>query len=173
MTKSPLRLLATALVSGALLAGGMAIPASAGSPYKQWSSGWSSGSKQSGAYKYGNVEQVRYDKKWKKSYKSSNAHKFRAPKKYSYKSYKPKKYSYKSYKSYKPRKFRQHRRGHADFFIGLGLGVLGSAIASQHYHSYNSFCHVHRYPVRGMTYHTDVSCFQHKYWDHPSIVYVR
>jgi hypothetical protein len=168
MKMSPLRLLLTAVISTMLVAGSMAVPASAGSPYKQWPTGWSNGSNHPGAYQYGSAEQVRYDKKWKKSYKSSNAHKFRAPKKYSYKSYKPKKYSY---KSYKPRKFRRHDD---NFVIGLGLGFLGAAILSApYYQASGDWCHVHRYPVRGMTFHTDVRCFKHRNWNSPSILYVQ
>jgi hypothetical protein len=108
------------------------------------------------------VEQVKYDKKWnkydkkwKKSYKSRKVSKFYAPRYYSYK--------------------RPYYRRHDDnFAIGLGLGLLGAAILSApYYQASGDWCHVHRYPVRGMTFHTDVRCFQHRNWNSPSIVYVR
>jgi len=145
MSKTPLRLLATALVSGALLAGGMAVPASAQS--MNWGGpGYYRVSDHGGYYRG-----ERHFKKFKR------------------------RGDYRKFRRHRDFRFRRHRHRdrNADFVIGLGLGFLGSAIASQHYHSYNSFCHVHRYPVRGMTFHSDVRCFQHSNWNSPSIVYVR
>lgn len=76
--------------------------------------------------------------------------------------------------------YRRHR--HYDPFIaGLGVGILGSIIAAPRVYGSpyvyrgapRGYCHVHRYKLRGMTFHRDVRCFKHKYWDHPSIQYVR
>lgn len=152
MKISPLRLLLTALISTMLVVGGMAGPAGAGEPYKRWPPGWSTGSTHAGAYRYGSVKQVRYVKKW------------------------PKQYHYKAYKNHGPVHYKYKRRRHhdGDFVIGLGLGFLGAAILSApYYRASGDWCHVHRYPVRGMTFHTDVRCFKHRSWNHPSILYVQ
>jgi hypothetical protein len=47
-------------------------------------------------------------------------------------------------------------------------GIASAAIASE-----LGWCHVHRYPVAGMPFHSSVRCHRHVRWAHPSIAYVR
>jgi len=46
-------------------------------------------------------------------------------------------------------------------------GAVSAAIAND-----LSWCHVHRYRVAGMPFHSSVRCHQHPRWNHPSIRYV-
>jgi len=141
--------------------GSLAAPASAGTPYKRWPPGWSTGVKHHGAYHYSGVTHVKYVKKWPKPYYYGGRH-YRAPR----------------YYTYKPRHYRHYDN---DFVIGLGIGFLGAAILSTppyYAPAYRvpvsrGWCHVHRYKVRGMTFHRDVRCFKHRNWNSPSILYVR
>ena len=154
MKKSPLRLLFTALVSTTLLTSGMALPAGA----QQLPSG-------SGYSAHGG-SQYTGSRDWRRHYRSSGS-------RWSGR-------QYRSGRSY----YRSHRRhSDRDFAIGLGLGILGAIIVAPQLRApryavprsrvSGSFCHVHGYKVRGMTYHRDVRCFQHQNWNHPSIQYVR
>lgn len=54
---------------------------------------------------------------------------------------------------------------------GLGFAVVGGA-ASLAVASQLGWCHVHRYHVSGMRFHSGVRCHRHVHWDHPSIDYV-
>jgi hypothetical protein len=47
-------------------------------------------------------------------------------------------------------------------------GAISAAVASE-----LRWCHVHRYRVAGMAFHSDVRCHRHARWDDPSIRYVQ
>lgn len=92
---------------------------------------------------------------------------------------------YDGYRYPRHRRYRDQRS--ADLVVGLGLGLLGGLIAAPPSRTYyrgaapayraaspvGNFCHVHRYKVRGMSFHRDVRCWQHQNWRNPSIDYVR
>ena len=150
MKTSPLRLLLTALVSGMLFAGTMAVPANANSSSNWRGYGWTAGSPYQTVHYRGRSN--RYIGHTGRNYRGYN----------------------------RSRRHRHNRRRGDDFAIGLGLGVLGAIIAAPHYHGQtyrapvrHGFCHVHQYRVRGMTFHREVRCFKHRNWRHNSIVYVR
>lgn len=163
MKTNPLRLLLAALLSVMLVVGSMTVPASARSG-KWQPRGWNSGYSHYSISKVGGVHRAGYVKARSRSYRSWAPRHYRAPRRH-----------------YAPRYYRhRHRRRHDDSFVlGLGLGFLGGAILSAPYngssYSYRTssrWCHVHRYRVRGITFHRDVRCWKHKNWNHPSIVYV-
>lgn len=159
MKTSPLRLLLSALVSGALWAGGMAVPAGAGGNVRWQGHDWTGGP----PYR---MAPYRGDSRWHRPYYGRH---------YGY---------HRPYYGYRRDRDRDRDRG-AEFAIGLSLGILGAVLATPHYRApaYRApayrrpagygYCHVHRYKVPGMTFHRDVRCFKHRSWNHPSVLYVR
>jgi hypothetical protein len=47
-------------------------------------------------------------------------------------------------------------------------GAISASVAAE-----LQWCHVHRYRVAGMTFHSGVRCHRHGRWNEPSIRYVR
>ncbi|MDP2620354.1 MAG: hypothetical protein Q8P46_09285 [Hyphomicrobiales bacterium] len=170
MKTNPLRLLLAALLSVMLVVSSMAVPASARSD--RWQPrGWSGGSSHYGIPDFRSVNRFRNVNKPSRSYSYRGSRHYQAPRRY----YAPR-------RQYAPRYYTYRKRQHHDdsFIIGLGLGFLGAAILSAPYYgdsrayrATSGFCHVHRYKVRGMTFHRDVRCFKHRNWNDPSIDYVQ